>query len=473
VITTTDDVHDWYDENGEPIIQRTERLRFSISIPSNTEMPESGWPVVMYGHGTGGDYRSYINSGAAATLARVGIATIGIDQVHHGPRDDRPNGCDTQGDPSACVAALFFNFINPLAGRDNVRQSAADFVSLARLLRTQTLVVGQGEEMPEPEPEPEPESETMERDEDQNVPLDAGNDDAGNPSTMEMADGGLSVDSGLGDSNIIEDLDAGLPEMDAEGMTDATTQMGDATVDDANDGSIDDSNDGSIDNELDADIPEEPAEDIRFRFDPNGLMYLGHSQGGVNGPLFLAVDRNVSGGMLSAAGGNIAITLEQKKRPFDIAGFAEMLVMLGDNETLDRWHPLFLLVQTFIEPGDPINYARFWFDEPRDGGVPKSIFMTAGLDDEYTPPDAIFSLAASGAVPIIPPIRVPIELNEIRGIEPSGIPPFDGNVANGDAAAGLLQVPNVGHFVFQNDITIRNRYKQFFKSIVDGNPQIF
>ena len=150
-----------------------------------------------------------------------------------------------------------------------------------------------------------------------------------------------------------------------------------------------------------------------------------------------------------------------------------MLLMLGENDTLDRWHPLFLLVQTFIEPGDPINYARFWFDEPRAGATAKSIFMTAGLDDEYTPPEAIFSLAASGAVPIIPPIRVPIELNDIRGIEPSGIPPFEGNVANGEAAAGLLQVPNVGHFVFQNDITIKNRYKQFFKSIVDGTPKIF
>ena len=99
--------------------------------------------------------------------------------------------------------------------------------------------------------------------------------------------------------------------------------------------------------------------------------------------------------------------------------------------------------------------------------------MTAGMDDEYTPPEAIFSLAAAGRVPIIPPIREPIELNDIYEINPSGIPPFAGNVADGEAAAGLLQIPNVGHFVFQRDITIRNRYKQFFKSIVDGNPQIF
>ena len=90
----------------------------------------------------------------------------------------------------------------------------------------------------------------------------------------------------------------------------------------------------------------------QFRFDPDAPMYLGHSQGGVNGPLFLAVDGN--DGWNAIGGGNIAITLEQKKRPFDIAGFAEMFVMIGDNEELDRWHH-YLLVQSFIEPGTPLT----------------------------------------------------------------------------------------------------------------------
>lgn len=443
-----------YDQNGDPIVQRLETLRFSMSIPSNSEMPESGWPVVMYGHGTGGDYRSYINSGAAATLARVGIAMVGIDQVHHGPRDTRPNNCAQQSNPSACVSALFFNFINPLAGRDNVRQSAADFVSLARMLRTRVLDV----DVEDTDPSPPLEDA-----------IDAGVErddvDAGAMDEMDEMDTGTDVGTSELDSELepASVVDAGIAiSSDGSLVSDADTAADTGTAEDA---------DGSL--RSDSMVEPPTPELVSLRFDPDSLMYLGHSQGGVNGPLFLAVDKNVTAGMLSAAGGNIAITLEQKRRPFDIAGFAEMLVMLGDNDTLDRWHPLFLLVQTFIEPGDPINYARFWFDEPRGDAAPKSIFMTAGLDDEYTPPEAIFSLAASGAVPIIPPIRVPIELNEIRGIQPSGIPPFEGNVANGNAAAGLLQVPNVGHFVFQNDITVRNRYKQFFKSVVDGNPKIF
>ena len=185
----------------------------------------------------------------------------------------------------------------------------------------------------------------------------------------------MGVDGGLAEPSDLGGLDVGLPELDAGEMPDSDAELGD----------------GAIDADTDAFTPEEPAEVISFRFDPNGLMYLGHSQGGVNGPLFLAVDRNVSGGMLSAAGGNIAITLEQSG-PFDIAGFAEMLVMLGDNETLDRWHPLFLLVQTFIEPGDPINYARFWFDEPRDGGVPKSIFGRLGSMTNIHRPMQFFHL---------------------------------------------------------------------------------
>ena len=41
-------------------------------------MPEDGWPVVLYGHGTGGDYTSFINAKVAVTLARAGIAVLSI-----------------------------------------------------------------------------------------------------------------------------------------------------------------------------------------------------------------------------------------------------------------------------------------------------------------------------------------------------------------------------------------------------------
>jgi predicted esterase len=111
------------DANGAPILQRMEVLRFSFTVPLGAT-PAGGWPVVLYAHGTGGDYHTFVGDGTAGALASAGIAAVSIDQVLHGPRN--PNG-----DP----AASFFNYANPLAARDNTLQGALDNFQLVRLVR--------------------------------------------------------------------------------------------------------------------------------------------------------------------------------------------------------------------------------------------------------------------------------------------------------------------------------------------------
>jgi len=111
------------DETGLPIVQRWEEMRLSFSVPKG-DMPEGGWPVVLYAHGTGGSYHTFKNNGTAARLAQHGIACVGIDQVLHGPRN-----------PGANPEITFFNFQNPLAARDNTRQGAADNFQLLRLVK--------------------------------------------------------------------------------------------------------------------------------------------------------------------------------------------------------------------------------------------------------------------------------------------------------------------------------------------------
>ena len=122
------------DDEGVPIIGGMEDIRFAVTIPTEGEMPPEGWPVVLYGHGTGGNYTSFVDAKVAVTLARAGVAVVSIDQIHHGFRDQRDNGCSTSVNPAECVSLLFFNFLVPTAGRDNVR-SQLDFVSLLRLVR--------------------------------------------------------------------------------------------------------------------------------------------------------------------------------------------------------------------------------------------------------------------------------------------------------------------------------------------------
>ncbi|MBT3221835.1 MAG: hypothetical protein HN348_22385, partial [Proteobacteria bacterium] len=115
---------------------------FSLTIPQFT-MPADGWPLVLYGHGTNGNYRSFVNDGTAGDLTlvtldngqRVRMAVLSIDAVNHGPRRHEENWEQSwlDLDPHAYDAdVLFFNPINPTAGRDNVLQGAADYFALIR-----------------------------------------------------------------------------------------------------------------------------------------------------------------------------------------------------------------------------------------------------------------------------------------------------------------------------------------------------
>jgi hypothetical protein len=128
------------------VVHGTETMCFSMSIPRGP-MPADGWPVVMYGHGTGGTFTSHLRdvagslasieveavgstdgsgegSGDPAGPRTVQFVSIGIDGVQHGPRrgDSERSTLDPEN--------LFYNFLNPLAARGNIQQGAADYFTL-------------------------------------------------------------------------------------------------------------------------------------------------------------------------------------------------------------------------------------------------------------------------------------------------------------------------------------------------------
>ena len=342
-----------FDAEGQPVIQGEEDLRFSLSVPEG-DMPEGGWPIVLYAHGTGGNYQSFYRQDVALSLAKKGLAVISIDQIHHGERDG--GLCDGDVDYSQCVSLLFFNFLVPKAGRDNVRQSAIDYVSLLRMV--------------------------------QSLEITAENSDS--------------------------------------------------------------------------------EQDIRFN--PNKITFMGHSQGGLNGSLFLAIEPQVLGGVLSGAGSNIAISLEQKTKPFDVNQLVKLTLGFSVDQVLDRWNPTLTLLQTFIEPGDCSNFARFWFHKPPENYAAKSILMTIGLKDEYTPPGTNFALAVAGRLPLIEPIAQPIEALDFLGINSAGIPPISANVNDGNATAGLVQYEREGHFLVFNLPSAKERYSKFLQELSQRPP---
>jgi len=102
---------------------RYEDVCIAFAIPSGP-MPKSGWPVVVYAHGTAANFRTGI-AVFGKDLAALGIAMASIDQPLHGPR---------QGGGNLDPGPLFYNFANPRAARGNVLQGAMDNLALARFL---------------------------------------------------------------------------------------------------------------------------------------------------------------------------------------------------------------------------------------------------------------------------------------------------------------------------------------------------
>ncbi len=121
--------------NGLPTSQGTEELCVALTLPEGP-MPADGWPVVMYAHGTGGSFTSGLRDGTAGRLAGLTLADgrtsptamLTWDGVQHGNRRGTGEYSDLDSE------SLFYNFLNPNAGRGNVQQGFADGFAMTYLL---------------------------------------------------------------------------------------------------------------------------------------------------------------------------------------------------------------------------------------------------------------------------------------------------------------------------------------------------
>ena len=354
-------------ENGKPKVVDTFNLRFSLMVPSTTTcpMPSEGYPIVLYAHGTGGDYLSYTTDGSGVSLAKKCMATMGVDQIFHGTRPGAP----PDGTEST-IELLFFNFENPVAARTNPRQSAIDEVQRARLFTQTKLTI---------------------------------------PTTVAI--GGKEI-----------------------------------------------------------------------RFDPTKVMYFGHSQGGLNGPLYMASDDSSRGGVLSGSGALISVNLLQKTEPQPSVAALVKTVFLGlksdEEQEADAFHPIISLAQNMIDVSDPIHYARHLTAEPRPGATARSIYMTEGINpdgtgDSYAPPHGIEAHALAIGLPLQLPDERAIVEGQWGGPRPLMIPAdgLSGNMADGKASGVLGQwaVPSDsdGHFVVFDVPQARLQAAQFLRNLAD------
>ena len=335
-----------WDSSGQPKVARTEDVCFALTVPKGATMPQDGWPVIIYSHGTGGHFRNFIGNGTAAQLASVAIpggktqhfAVIGFDQVVHGPR---------RAGSKRSSEELFFNFLNPLAAKYNTIQAAVDHFSFVRALETTVIK------------------------------------------------GGISPTG------------------------------------------------------------------KEIKFDPQRIYFLGHSQGGFVGPLFLAYEPNVRVAVLSGAGGYLIQSLLNKTKPVNISGGIRLA--LGELQgSVGEGHPLLNLFQLYLEPSDCVNFARLLIKSPLKGHDPKHIYMSQGLTDSYTPAPTTRSLAVAVGVQQARPVLEAKDLEGLKVVDP----PVQQNITSGGkrVTAVIVQYKPEGydgHFVMFRNPDAKRHYSIF------------
>jgi hypothetical protein len=290
----------------------------SLTVPKGNP-PASGFPLVVYAHGTGGSFRDHVSPSVAGALstATPAFAVLGIDQVTHGPR---------RGASMQSPNELFFNFLNPKAARGNPLQGAADQLSLMKFAAT----------------------------------------------------------------------------IDGSG-------------------------------------------DMPTTIDPDRLYFFGHSQGSTEGSLMLPFADGYKAAVLSGNGGSLMNALLSKSEPVNLRSV--LPIALSDPTVaggLGEVHPVLSLLQQWIDPADPMNFARNVVRVPLAGHPAKHVFQTYGLDDHYSPPITLDVYSIAAQLTQVEPILTEIGLLE-------AMPPLSANESMGMITAGVRQYDppsnSDGHFV--------------------------
>jgi len=124
-----------FDGEGKPIVQRRERVPVCLSVPKG-KMPSSGWPLMIYIHGTWGISTQHVDrgpvmhdaknevappgTGPSMILAHRGIATVGAALPGWMERNNNDD------------MIKYYNFFNIEAIRDNIIQGATEQSMLLR-----------------------------------------------------------------------------------------------------------------------------------------------------------------------------------------------------------------------------------------------------------------------------------------------------------------------------------------------------
>jgi len=216
-----------------------------------------------------------------------------------------------------------------------------------------------------------------------------------------------------------------------------------------------------------------------IKLDPSHLYFFGHSQGSTEGSLMLPFADDYKAALLSGNGASLRDALRTKTKPRNVAAALPLVLqdpIMSDEslgEGVTQYHPVLSLLQQWIDPADPLNFAAV-IGKPLTGHKAKHVFQTFGIDDSYSPPVTLATFAvAAGLTQVTADGSAP---------EPFAIPGRDMTVDAGYAAKaggvtlGVRQYGapkgSDGHFVVFDREAANRDMVLFFSSATGATPPV-
>jgi pimeloyl-ACP methyl ester carboxylesterase len=210
---------------------------------------------------------------------------------------------------------------------------------------------------------------------------------------------------------------------------------------------------------------------------PDRIVVMGHSQGALTTSIALPwAGEAIDGAVLSGGGGLLAITAVERDADFDFPALITGLLGFADDEPLSEMHPVLGLVQSLVEPTDPINYARYWYAE--DGGYtnsePTPVLHLSGIRDDATPYRTAEALAAAAGMPFAGERFAKAEGLLLAGLDSQSFPVSDNLTDwNGQPiTAGLSQWADGTHFVVFEEPDARDLVRNFVYGTLQGDGPV-
>ncbi|HEY2735198.1 MAG TPA: hypothetical protein VGI70_14475, partial [Polyangiales bacterium] len=126
-----------------------------------------------------------------------------------------------------------------------------------------------------------------------------------------------------------------------------------------------------------------------IRFDVSRIAMFAHSQGATHAALMIGYEPHVRSVVLSGLAGHLSTSLRLKAKPTNIGKILPFALFDADgngNLVGSDFNPLLALIQSYFESSDPLNYARYLYEDTiADAPKGHDVFVTYGLFDSYAP----------------------------------------------------------------------------------------